>query len=310
MLYASSHPLPGFNYLTGFIIRLRIEHRDLHMRKRYVFPVGLVLFLLSGSFLRAAPEADLWSYWKQHNPDSEQQIDHSPWDHFLKRYVVEGKDGINRVQYDSVTDQYRQKLEKYVERLETITITNRSRPVQKAYWINLYNALTILVVLEHYPVESIRDIDISPGWFSSGPWGKKLLTIEGKDVSLNDIEHRILRPIWADPRIHYAVNCASMGCPNLQREAFTAENLNQLLEKGAREYTNHPRGVEIRDNEVYASSIYGWFQEDFGGSERNVLNHLKKYADKSLRRKLDQFQEIYDYRYDWTLNDVDERQEP
>ena len=83
------------------------------------------------------------------------------------------------------------------------------------------------MVLEHYPVKSIRDIDISPGFFASGPWGAKLATVEGEKISLDEIEHRILRPIWKDPRIHYAVNCASLGCPNLQ--AVPAMIANRMI---------------------------------------------------------------------------------
>ena len=95
-------------------------------------------------------------------------------------------------------------------------------------------------------------------------WKKKLLTIEGEEVSLNDIEHRILRPIWRDPRIHYAVNCASIGCPNLVSTPFTAENTEALLDQGARNYINHPRAVNISSKgKVTVSSIYSWFESDF-----------------------------------------------
>ncbi len=87
------------------------------------------------------------------------------------------------------------------------------RAEQFPFWINLYNALTVKVVLDHYPVEIIRDIDISPGLFADGPWGKKLVTVEGEALSLDDIEHRILRPIWKDPRLHYVLNCAALGVP-------------------------------------------------------------------------------------------------
>ena len=90
------------------------------------------------------------------------------------------------------------------------------------------------VVLDHYPVDGIRDIDISPGLFAGGPWDKKLVEIEGDDVSLNDIEHRILRPIWRDPCIHYAVNCASIGCSNLRPTAFTAANAERCLRQPRR----------------------------------------------------------------------------
>ncbi len=166
----------------------------------------------------------------------------------------------------------------------------------------LYNALTVKVVLDHYPVDGIRDIDFSPGLFADGPWDKKLVEIEGEDVSLNDIEHRILRPIWRDPRIHYAVNCASIGCPNLQPTAFTAANTDALLAAAAQAYVNHPRGARVEGGKLIVSSIYVWFQEDFGGNDAGVISHLRRYADPGLRSRLSRIERIGDHFYDWSLN--------
>jgi hypothetical protein len=97
--------------------------------------------------------------------------------------------------------------------MQAVDIAGYVRPQQLAYWINPDNAASVLVVLQHYPVSGIRDIDISPGIIADGPWGRRLLVITGEPLSLNDIGLRILRPIWRDPRIHNAVNCASPGCP-------------------------------------------------------------------------------------------------
>ena len=267
--------------------------------------IGLTLLLLAlPVLLHAAPKADLWDYWTAQDSDSSISVDHSSWSAFLQRYVTSGPQGINRVDYGAVTAEDRNSLDRYLERLTRIKVRSMSRASQRPFWINLYNALTVQVILEHYPVDSIRNIDISPGFFSSGPWGKKLVTIEGKELSLDDIEHRILRPIWEDPRIHYAVNCAALGCPNLRTEAFTTENIEDVLDQGAREYVNHPRGVTIENGNLIVSSIYEWFQEDFGGSEAGVIEHLLRYAEPELKKKLQGFSTIYDDRYDWSLNDV------
>jgi hypothetical protein len=194
---------------------------------------------------------------------------------FLKKYVVtDHPSGINRVRYAAVTADDKKALGAYLQHLQQADVTRLNRSEQKSYWINLYNALTVKVVLDHYPVKSIRDIDISPGIFSDGPWEAKLLIIQGRKVSLDDIEHRILRPLWKDNRVHYAVNCASLGCPNLQPDAYTAENTEALLEKGTREYENHARGARLGGDRLRLSSIYDWFQADFGASEEGVLRHL------------------------------------
>jgi hypothetical protein len=102
----------------------------------------------------------------------------------------------------------------------------------------------------------------------------------------DDIEHRIVRPIWQDNRLHYAVNCASLGCPNLLPIAYTQANLETLLEQGARDYINHPRGVTAEPEKLFVSSIYVWFSSAFGSNQEGLLQHLRRYANKSLFDKL------------------------
>lgn len=266
----------------------------------------LMFFLIAvAGPVSAAPKAELWSRWLSDDPASTIRVDHSAWDDFLAAYVGEGKDGgINRVAYDWVTGVDRTALSAYIASLEATPVSRLNRAEQLPFWINLYNALTVRVVLEHYPVGSIREIDISPGLFLSGPWGKKLATIENEAVSLDDIEHRILRPIWKDPRVHYAVNCASIGCPDLQVQAFTAENADKLLTEAARGYINHPRGARVEDGRLTVSSIYDWFKADFGGTDETVIAHLKRYADGALKNALDDARKIDGYAYDWALNDA------
>ena len=159
------------------------------------------------------------------------------------------------------------------------------------------------VILEHYPVTSIRRINISPGFFSRGPWDAPLVEVEGQSLTLNDIEHRILRPIWNDPRIHYGVNCASIGCPNLQPKPFTAENLESMLEAAARGFINHPRGVYFDGRRLRLSSIFNWFSEDFGESDREVLEHLGEYTEPSLAETLRNYTGRISYDYNWDLNE-------
>ena len=173
----------------------------------------------------AAPSPDLWPRWQAHAAQGTEAVNHAPWDNLLKKYLVTSHpSGINRFRYGSVLAADRQMLAEYLRKLQTAKVSSLNRKEQKAYWINLYNALTVQVILDHYPVKSIKDIDISPGLFSNGPWDAKLLAIEGEKVSLNDIEHRILRPIFKDRRLHYALNCASLGCPNLQPKAYTGQH--------------------------------------------------------------------------------------
>lgn len=264
----------------------------------------LLLTLLLPTALQAAPKADLWPCWQAHDPASTVQVDHAAWGQFLARYLVtDHPSGINRVRYAAVTSADRQALTAYLDKLQGLRATTLNRAEQQAYWINLYNALTVKVVLDHYPVNSIRDIDISPGLFSSGPWDAKLLVVEGEKVSLNDIEHRILRPIWRDNRIHFAVNCASLGCPNLQPQPFTAANTEALLEQAARQYVNHPRGASFnKDGKLILSAIFDWYGRDFSDTEAGVARSLVRYAEPALAAKLNRYQGTIYFEYAWALN--------
>ncbi len=265
--------------------------------------LGLVALFLLPISASAAPRADLWERWTAHDANATDAVDHGAWDGFLTRHVRTGEDGVARIAYGRVSDADKNALAGYLALLAATEVSALNRAEQQAFWINLYNALTVQVILDHYPVDSIRDIDISPGLFSNGPWGKELIAIEGETVSLDDIEHRILRPIWKDPRIHYAVNCASIGCPNLQPRAFTADNTETLLDRGAREYINHPRGAEVDNGKLTVSSIYKWFKADFGGTDEGVIAHLKRYAEPGLQQALAGTKRIDADRYDWSLNE-------
>jgi len=283
------------------------------IRKKIMLRLGLVVAvgLLAIPTATAAPKAELWSRWQKNDPTNKQKIDHSFWDGFLRNYLLAPHpSGINRVRYQAVGDEDRKALKGYLQMLQSLPISNYNRTEQKAYWINLYNALTVELIISRYPVASIRDINISPGLFVRGPWGAKLLTIEGEKLSLDDIEHRILRPIWKDNRVHYAVNCASLGCPNLQPAAYTSDNTESLLEKGAREYVNHPRGVAVKSGKLVVSSIYVWFQEDFGGSAEGLMEHWRKYANGTLTEALTSYSGGLDHDYDWRLNGEESKPQP
>lgn len=273
----------------------------MHNGTRLFFAFLSIVFFNTTS---AAPKADLWEFWDASDPASTRAIDHGAWDNFLATYVKRDQEGINRVSYANVSDQDKSDLEAYLGALSGVAIRTHNKSEQLAYWINLYNAVTIKVVLDHYPVQSIKDIGISPGLFSVGPWGRKLVEIEGEPLSLDDIEHRILRPIWKDPRIHYAVNCASIGCPNLALEAYTAANTERLLQQGAADYINHSRGVTVTRRGLTVSKIYDWFMEDFGGDEEGIVDHLLEFADTELAGQIRSSNGIDRYRYDWSLNGV------
>ncbi len=269
--------------------------------------IGLGLFALSfvaASPARAASPAETFSAFSK---GSTQTVDHAAWDKLLKAYVVPGADGVNRVAYQRFKAEGHAGLKSYIGTLETADVATLDRPEQFAYWANLYNAKTIDIVLDKYPVKSIKDISLGGGLLASvtgGPWKAKVLKVKGQSISLDDIEHGLLRPVFKDPRVHYAVNCASFGCPNLGTEAFTGAELETQLDAAAAAFINNPRAVTVEDGEVIVSSIYSWFQDDFGGNDAGVLKHVRRYASETLKSKLEGITAIGDNRYDWSLNDA------
>ena len=260
-----------------------------------------ILLLSATTALAAAKPKLVDPYWEASGTGG--PVDHTAWDAFLAAYTAPGDDGVRRVDYAAAGSDGRAELQGYLGHLQSIDPTTLPRDEQFAYWANLYNAATVEVILEEYPVESIRKIGGS--LFSPGPWGEPVLEVAGRELSLDNIEHGILRPIWGDPRVHYAVNCASIGCPNLATEALRGEGLDAALDALARDYVNHPRGAEVRNGRLHVSSIYDWFEIDFGGNDAGVIAHLRQYAEPELTTALEGITRVSGDSYDWNLNDVE-----
>lgn len=227
---------------------------------------------------------------------------HSPWDEILSRYLSEHPDGVHRFDYDGLRNAPadRAALEDYVSTLEAVSVSQLEPDEAFAYWANLYNAVTVRLVVQEAPETSIREI--RPRLWSIGPWGVERVTVEGENLSLDDIEHAIMRPRFEAAMVHYAVNCASFGCPNLKPTAWRADGLQADLEAAARAYVNHPRGVTVTERGLVVSRIYRWFREDFGDSEEGVVTHLLNFADPELAAQIEANPNIAGHQYDWTLN--------
>lgn len=234
------------------------------------------------------------------DPGSRITVDHAAWARVLSRRLQIGEDGINRFDYARTDSSDRATVAAYIDALEKVSPERLNGGEQHAYWINLYNAATVKVVLDHYPVSSIRDV--TQGLFSFGPWEMQIVSVEGHRLSLNNIEHDILRRDWRDPRVHYALNCASLGCPNLQPVPYTGDRLDAELDSAARTFINHPRGVALRDGRLTLSRIYQWYARDFGGTDATIIAHLRRYAGPGLASRLANVAQIDSYQYDWQLN--------
>lgn len=238
-------------------------------------------------------------------PSSQLAAPAKAWDAALQKYVQDvDSQGVARFDYGALkadpTD--RQALSDYIAYLADQTPSAMPAAEATTYWANLYNALTVDVVIDNYPVKSIKKI--KSGVFTPGPWKRDLVTVEGKTLTLDDIEHGILRQKYPSPLIHYMVNCASIGCPNLKDGLWHADTLDADRAAAARVFINAPNGVTIKGDSLTVSSIYNWFKEDFGTTEANILAHLRDYAGPDLTAALDNGARIAGDAYNWSLNDT------
>lgn len=259
--------------------------------------IGSIAIGLKGYSLYQATRAEPLVYWQTSDESSQQKIDHGLWQAFLSSYLSDDN-GSRTLNYQSVTAQDKKRLSDYLAALQTLDPRSYSKNEQLAYWINLYNALVINLVLTHYPIDSIKNI----GDGLTGPWNIELASIAGKQVTLNQIEHGILRPLWQDNRIHYVINCASIGCPDLPQQPFSSININQQLNDAARRFISQHKAVHLANNTLTLSSIYNWFAVDFGSSNKNIIKHIKTYALPELKSELEEFSGTIEFDYNWKLN--------
>ena len=245
--------------------------------------------------------AELDKRWAESNENNTETIDHEAWQVLLDDYLVTDTDsGVNLFDYEGLLDDDRQQLDDYVDELVSQDPLSFNKLEQKAYWINLYNAATVQLILDNYPVASITTLGESVTDF--GPWNEIAVTVNDIDLSLNDIEHRIIRPLYNDYRIHFAVNCASIGCPNLAETAFVSEQLDQQLDDAAAEYLTHPRGINVQGDNLQLSTLFKWYAADFGNNLSEVLVTLGKHTSPQVTDALQNFDGSPDYAYDWSLN--------
>jgi hypothetical protein len=157
-------------------------------------------------------------------------------------------------------------------------------------------------VASYYPVVNIQEIRISPGLFSVGPWGANLIKVKSTLLSLDDINNRIIRPIWNDQRTHYALNNATIGAPNINKNAYQGATIEAQLNNSAFNYINSLRGVQVTEGILIVSKIYDWYEGDFGGTKQDIIKHLQLFAKEPLLSQLKHINTIDSYIYNWHLN--------
>lgn len=263
---------------------------------------SLLLMLLIAGLAHATFYKNLWPKWEVYNPLSNEVISHQLWQDFLSRRIITNDENINLVDYAHMTQTDLNLLKNYLKSMSEININQYNRKEQLAYWINVYNALTVQTVARYYPVTTIQEINISPGLFSVGPWGANLITVKDTSLTLDDINNRIIRAIWNDPRTHYALNNATIGAPNLNRKAYQGKIIDEQLDNAASTYINSLRGVNVIEGKLIISKLYDWYEEDFGGNKIDIIFHLLQFAKEPLQSQLKHTNSIDNYIYNWHIN--------
>jgi len=211
---------------------------------------------------------------------------HNTWNAQLQKYVDE-KGNVN---YSKWLKEGKKELDNYLKNLQQfVPNENWSKNQILAYWINAYNAFTIQLILNNYPVKSIKDI--------KKPWGRTVFFSDEKKYSLEDIEHKILRKM-GESRIHFAINCASASCPKLNNKAYSAKNIEIELEQATRDFLNDTHKNQISETQLKLSKIFLWFGKDFGNKNER-LKFINKYTKTVVTNKA----KISYLSYDWALNE-------
>ena len=224
----------------------------------------------------------------------EVKVDHSAFDVLLKKYVVD-----DRVDYQKFLAD-KNALELYLKQLDTIDYKKLNNNEQLALFINAYNAYTISLILDNYSdkLKSIKDL--------KSPWDTKFCRIGGEKFSLNDIENKFLREQLKEPRIHFAINCASISCPPLQKFAFQGDLIESQLMEVTKKFINSPFGVKINGQNLELSQIFNWFKKDFEKNGISLVSFIYQYFNLETQKTLPDISKItISYQeYQWNLNDV------
>ena len=264
---------------------------------------SIISLLISLLISHSALAADVIEFWDARDEESTQVVDHSQWQEILNTYLNdEDSSGVNRFDYKSVSKEDSGKLDAYLKHLQSQSPRQLSSKEQFAFWVNLYNAKTVDYIIDGVQNDDITSIkQIRSKFVIPGPWKRNDLKIEGKKLSLDSIEHGILRPIWKDHRIHYAVNCASIGCPNLLKTAYTLENTEELLEVAEEDFLTHTRAARLDGETVVLSSLFDWYGPDFANNQSEFFEYLSDFVEPEIADiLLDEPNVKYDY--DWKLN--------
>ena len=266
-------------------------------RTTYWLISGVTVLCVLGTWFLYLPqvESEGWGGKEVQAAKTNSEFSHELFDQVLRKYVnAQGRVDYAGLKSDSGT------LESYLNLLAVNAPSDKATfQTGLAFWINAYNALTIKGVLDHYPITSVRKVKLFGGFFS-----RIKFQVGGRSYTLDNIEHDIIRYEFSDPRIHFALVCASLGCPILESRAFVPETLEKRLDNATANFINNPEKVRLdRENSVlYLSQIFEWYAEDFEDTHSSVINFISEYLPEVDAAFLEEEVKIQYLEYDWSLN--------
>lgn len=237
------------------------------------FWVAVVMLITSPVLAGEPPQPSYWALWDQSNERNYAAIDHSDWDVLLQSHVVPTQGGVRQFGYADIGREERKVLNRYIKRLGKIDPRQYRKAEQQAYWMNLYNALSVQLI-----VDELADEAPEGAALSVDDKTQSVVKVAGQKLSLDDIEHRILRPLWQDHRIHFGLNRAAMDSPNMAPRAYTADNIKPQLKASAVEFINDDRGLAFDDGALVLSRVFSDYRQDFAVDHKTLLKFFAHYA--------------------------------
>lgn len=295
--------------LVRVMVQRKSYIRSLFNNRKFLTKIAANLIWVIGlsfvsSTINAAPEAKAIKFWDDREPASQIKVNHAPWQALLDQYLDDQHpSGISRFNYDAVSDADRARLTEYIDYLLLLEPRQLNVDEQKAYWINIYNARVVQLVvdgLSEDQLESIREVRL--GFRSRGPFERKSLELLEQKLSLNQIVNGILRPNFADPRIHFVLSRASLGGPDLSKTAFTASNLEELLVAAEKQFLSHSRAASVVDGKLVLSEIFKEYDTDFAPSADELLQYISPFVNSEVTDLIAAGQPDIEFEYDWGLN--------
>lgn len=269
-------------------------------KKRGFLGLLMLSFLMLSKPAVSAIEMKLIDFWNDSEPLGVIDVDHTPLQEILQTYVLpDHPSGISRFDYDRVSQEDKEKLQSYLDYLQLLEPRQLNKEEAKAYWVNLYNAATLHMVIDAYT--DGRVTRVRARGLPARRWRRDIVKVAMQDMSLDDILNGVIRPLYRDPRTHFALFFCTLGGPDMPTDVLNGENNNELLDTFQEKYLMQSRAVRLDSGELVLSEMFQSYDTDFADSQSSLISYLQQHVPEPVSEAMNG---VFDIRfdYDWTLN--------